>query len=49
MKPRKRKCPRCGKRHTWPTEDNLCRKCEGEWAEESKFILELWDEYSAKS
>jgi len=30
------KCPRCGKRHTWPTEDKLCRKCEGEWAGECK-------------
>ena len=36
---RLRKCPRCGKKHRWPTEDKLCYKCEGEWAEESKRYL----------
>lgn len=29
-----RECPRCGCVHTWPTEDHLCEKCEGEWVEE---------------
>lgn len=29
-----RVCPRCSKLHRWPTEDNLCWKCELEWVAE---------------
>jgi hypothetical protein len=31
------KCPRCGKWHTWATEDNLCKKCEKEWVESKEY------------
>lgn len=34
---RKRKCPRCGKMHTWPTEDKLCKKCEEEWTASAEY------------
>lgn len=27
--PMKRECPACHKMHIWPTEDELCWKCEG--------------------
>jgi hypothetical protein len=37
---KRRRCPRCGKMHRWPTEDKLCRKCEVAWVEECN---ENWD------
>jgi NMD protein affecting ribosome stability and mRNA decay len=33
----KRKCPRCGKYHHWPTDDKLCRKCEEEWVDSLEY------------
>ena len=38
---KKRTCPRCHKKHTWPTEDKLCKKCEGEWVASAEYALRL--------
>lgn len=41
MKTPKVKCPRCGRKHTWPTEDKLCRRCEKEWVESGEMEAAL--------
>ena len=37
---KKVRCPRCHKWHKWPTEDKLCRRCEGEYTEVCRSVME---------